>query len=412
MDVKNFFSKKIGLLLFLLSYTSLIISFFLNEDGTGSGARGDFEVTYGFILALQENLLADPKDWTLVHTPLHFIILSYISLIFKNPDNLRLLFCIFSIILPFIFFKIFRINKNNKNLNNLLVIASCIFLLPAFRYTSIWANDLITSTIFFLFSIFYFKKWELNQNEKIDTNIFLQFLFLVLAVYTRQYFAVFFIYFLYRYFLVLKIKSFINLFILCVISSIPVFVYVYYFPELLTGQHISAKAYNYFLLGNSSIMSLYIYPIILINFLYKKIFLNLKILKYFILSTLIVFFLSLNFNPIGWQGGGINLIISQKIFNSNIYFYLSSVITFTFFFYLFFEDKKNIILILLLLFMFFSYQVYQRYYEPMFFIIFFTLFKTKLVDIFTKEIIPCFILFIYYLTYYFCAVTDILYKIN
>ena len=27
MDVKNFFSKKIGLLLFLLSYTSLIISF-------------------------------------------------------------------------------------------------------------------------------------------------------------------------------------------------------------------------------------------------------------------------------------------------------------------------------------------------------------------------------------------------
>ena len=159
-------------------------------------------------------------------------------------------------------------------------------------------------------------------------------------------------------------------------------------------------------------MSLYIYPIILINFLYKKIFLNLKILKYFILSTLIVFFLSLNFNPIGWQGGGINLIISQKIFNSNIYFYLSSVITFTFFFYLFFEDKKNIILILLLLFMFFSYQVYQRYYEPMFFIIFFTLFKTKLVDIFTKEIVPCFILFIYYLTYYFCAVTDILYKIN
>lgn len=412
MDVKKFFSKKIGLLLFLLSYTSLIISFFLNEDGTGSGARGDFEVTYGFILALQENLLADPKDWTLVHTPLHFIILSYISLIFKNPDNLRLLFCFFSIILPFIFFQIFRINKNNKNLNNLLVIASCIFFLPAFRYTSIWANDLITSTIFFLFSIFYFKKWEINQNKKIDINIFLQFLFLVLAVYTRQYFAVFFIYFLYRYFLVLNIKSFINLFILCVISSIPVFAYVYYFPELLTGQHISVKAYNYFLLGNSSIMSLYIYPIILINFLYKKIFLNLSILKYFILSTLIVFFLSLNFSPIGWQGGGINFIISQKIFNSNIYFYFSSVITFTFFFYLFFEDKKNIILILLLLFIFFSYQVYQRYYEPMFFIIFFTLFKTKLIDIFTKEIIPCFIFFIYYLTYYYCAVTDILYKIN
>ncbi len=312
--------------------------------------------------------------------------------------------------MPFTFFKIFKINKNNKHASNILIIASCIFL-PGFRYTSIWANDLITSTIFFLFSIFFFKKWEINQTKRIDINILLQIFFLVLSVYTRQYFAVFFIYFLYRYFLIIRIKSFINLFVICVISSIPVLVYVYYFPELLTGQHISAKAYNYFLLGNSSIMSLYIYPIIFINILYKKLFLNLNILKYLILSSIIVFLLSLNFNPIGWQGGGINLVISQKIFNSNIYFYFSSVVTFTFFFYLFFEDKKNIILIVLLLFMFFSFQVYQRYYEPMFFIIFFSLFKTKLVDIFIKKIMPCVIVFIYYLTYYLCAITDILYKI-
>ncbi len=411
MDKKKFFSERIGILIFLLSYSSLIISFFLNEDGSGAGARGDFEITYGFILALQDNLLADPKDWTLVHTPLHFIILSYVSLIVKNPDSLRFLFCLVSVILPFTFFKIFKINKNNKHASNILIIASCIFLLPGFRYTSIWANDLITSTIFFLFSIFFFKKWEINQTKRIDINILLQIFFLVLSVYTRQYFAVFFIYFLYRYFLIIRIKSFINLFVICVISSIPVLVYVYYFPELLTGQHISAKAYNYFLLGNSSIMSLYIYPIIFINILYKKLFLNLNILKYLILSSIIVFLLSLNFNPIGWQGGGINLVISQKIFNSNIYFYFSSVVTFTFFFYLFFEDKKNIILIVLLLFMFFSFQVYQRYYEPMFFIIFFSLFKTKLVDIFIKKIMPCVIVFIYYLTYYLCAITDILYKI-
>ena len=53
--------KTLGILFFILSYTSLIISFFFNEDGSGGGSKGDFEVTYGFIIALQNNLLADPE---------------------------------------------------------------------------------------------------------------------------------------------------------------------------------------------------------------------------------------------------------------------------------------------------------------------------------------------------------------
>ena len=79
MIVKNKFKINISMIIFFLSYLSLIYSFFINEDGSGSGARGDFEATYGFILALQENLLTDPVEFTLVHTPLHFIILSAIS---------------------------------------------------------------------------------------------------------------------------------------------------------------------------------------------------------------------------------------------------------------------------------------------------------------------------------------------
>ena len=70
-------SENKGKIIFIFSFVSLLISFLLNEDGTGGGSRGDFEVTYGFILALQENLLSNPLEWTLVHTPLHFIILSF-----------------------------------------------------------------------------------------------------------------------------------------------------------------------------------------------------------------------------------------------------------------------------------------------------------------------------------------------
>ena len=51
---------KIEVAVFLLSFLSLLFSFVLNEDGAGGRARGDFEATFGFVFALQENLLANP----------------------------------------------------------------------------------------------------------------------------------------------------------------------------------------------------------------------------------------------------------------------------------------------------------------------------------------------------------------
>ena len=61
----HFFKKNLHKFIFIFSTILLLIGFYFNEDGTGGGAKGDFEVTYGFILALQENILSDPKDWTL-----------------------------------------------------------------------------------------------------------------------------------------------------------------------------------------------------------------------------------------------------------------------------------------------------------------------------------------------------------
>ena len=261
------------LIIFFLSFLSLICSFILNEDGTGGGAKGDFEATYGFILALQENLLANPTDWTLVHTPLHFIILSLVTKLIDDPYILRLLFLIFSITIPFIFYLIIsKFFLKDEKKEKILIIASCIFFIPSFRYTSIWGNNLITSIFFFLISIYFFEKWKIKNIKKINKDLLLQIFFLVLAVYTRQYFAVFFLYFLKKYYEVLDLKNFIKLFGICVLSSIPVFLYTYKFPALITEQFISIYAINYFLLGNSAIMFTTILPIIVINFLYQLIF--------------------------------------------------------------------------------------------------------------------------------------------
>ncbi len=408
----NFFLKKnLYKFIFVFSACLLFIGFYFNEDGTGGGARGDFEVTYGFILALQENILSDPKNWTLVHTPLHFIILSFVTRIITDTDILRLIFCIFSLSIPFLFYSSILIQNTNSILrNNILFISSVIFFIPSFRYTSIWANDLITSLFFFILSIYFFKKWEMNKRDYLDKNSFFQILFLVLATYTRQYFAVFFIYFLFKYFQYFTIKNFIKLFIICVISSIPVFYYTYLFPELLTGQLITLKAINYFLLGNSSIMSITLIPIIFLNLIFGQMKIN-RLFIASIVSLIFVIILSINFNPISWQGGGVNYLISQKLFENNLFFYFTSFLTLAIFIYISLENKENILIFLILVFMFFSMQVYQRYYEPMLFIIFFTLVKTDLLRIFYQnKTIPLYLMS-YFILYYLISASDIIYRI-
>ena len=407
----NFFSNYKDKIIFVLSISLLFLSFYLNEDGSGGGARGDFEVTYGFILALQENLLADPKDWTLVHTPLHFIILSFVTRFISNTDLLRLVFCIFSLSLPLLFFSSLLISKIENILrSNVLILSTVILFIPSFRYTSIWGNNLITSLFFFILSIYFFKKWEENKKNFIDKNSLYQIIFLVLATYTRQYFAVFFLYFLFRYFLMFDFKEFMKIFLLCVLSSLPVLYYTYLFPELLTGQHISLKAINFFLLGNLSIMSITIFPIIMINMIYGNIEFK-KIVLPTIISFITVLILSLNFEPVSWKGGGVNFMISQKLFNNHIYFYLTSFITLSSFIYIFLEKRENFIILVILTFMFFSMQVYQRYYEPMFFIIFFTLIKTNLINVFLRKFSASFYLLLYFVGYYLISVSDIIYRI-
>ncbi len=407
----NFISNNKDKLIFLFSVFLLFLSFYYNEDGTGGGARGDFEVTFGFILALQENLLSDPKDWTLVHTPLHFIILSFVTRIISDTDLLRLIFCIFSLSLPLIFFSSLLVSKvENVLKSNFLILSTIILFIPSFRYTSIWANNLITSLFFFILSIYFFKKWEEKKKNFIDRNSLFQIIFLVLATYTRQYFAVFFFYFLFRYFLIFNFKEFIKIFLICVLSSLPVLYYTYLFPELLTGQHISLEAINYFLLGNLSIMSITIFPIIMINIIYRNIELK-KIILPILVSLITILILSLNFEPESWLGGGINFMISNKIFNNNIYFYFTSFITLTSFIYIFMEKKENFLMLVILTFMFFSMQVYQRYYEPMFFIIFFTLIKTNLTNIFLKKFSASIYLLLYFVGYYILTVSDFIYKI-
>ena len=411
VKVYNFVKSNLYLIIFGLSYVSLFLSFYIDEDGTGRGASGDFKATYGFILALKNDLLANPVDFTLVHTPLHFIIMSLFEGIFNDAKKLRLFYCSLTILLPIFFYQTLRKKESIESKKIFLLLSSIILILPSFRYASIWATDLITSLIFFQISILFFWKWNEKKSKIINKNLFFQVIFLALATYCRQYFAVFFIYFLFIYFQNLNKRSFINLFIICIATSLPVLYYTYLFPSLLTEQHISFNSIKYFLLGNSSMMSVYLIPFFFINIIYKKIKCDKNILIS-ILSSFIVYILFLLFKPVSfWLGGGVIYKLSNELFGNNLLFFISSFFTILIFIYLVLENKVNLILVIILLFMFFSFQTYQRYYEPMLYLILFSLIQTKMVNIFYEKNIACIILFLYFMVFYFGSITDIIYKI-
>ena len=154
--------KHSGNIIFILLSLTLLIGFFFNEDSAGSGGFiADYENTWPYIEVLKKSLFVLPwgENQYVGHTPLHFIILSKIYILIEDKYFIRLIFCLFSISIPILFYLCLKINYPNENKNNLLILSSLTFLFPSFRSGAIWAADHITALFFFLLFLFYYSKW-------------------------------------------------------------------------------------------------------------------------------------------------------------------------------------------------------------------------------------------------------------
>ena len=382
---------KISLLnksIYLLLSLSLFIGFYFGEDSSGSGGHiADFNNTWGYVEALKSSLFVLPSKWAL-HTPLHYIILSKAYIFIESKYFIRIIFCIFSISLPFLFYLCLKINYPDINKNNLLTLAFLIFLFPSFRSGAIWANSHITALFFLLLFLIFFLKWIKGSNFKeLNTSIYLQLIFLALAVYTRQYYVLIYIYCMYIYFKKFSLINFIKLSFIVFILAIPGFFLIYFDPTLLSVT-FDTKLYNTVLIS-SSILSFYLIPIffIIIFFNKKEHQINKKQQYLFIfISIIIVLMLSIFFDYNYKLGGGYFIKLSYLLTNNNILFLISSVVGLTLLFHLAQENNDNILLILLLIFGFSAYIIFQKYYEPMFLFIFFLMIKSSIPKIFLKDI--------------------------
>ncbi len=408
---------KISLLnkfLYLLLSLSLFIGFYFGEDSSGSGGHiVDFNNTWQLVLNFQKSLFIDFTEWT-IHFPLHYIILSKIQILVNDKYLLRLLFCLISLIIPYLFYVCLKNKFDKENKNILFLFSLIIFLLPSFRSGAIWANSHITGLFFFLLSLIFFTNWINKKNfNNINLNLLLQITFMSLAVYTRQLYAIVFLYFVFLYYQKLKFKNFLLSSAIIFLCGLPGILLVLNFPILL-GLSFDGKIYNGILV-NTSIISFYLIPLYFALFFYKKINLNLKDKKLIITSiasVFIVLIFSQYFNYNFRLGGGFFLKLSVILFDNFHLFFVTSFIGLFLLTLLSFEDKDNFLLIVLLLFAFSGHYIAQKYFEPMFLILLFVVLETKISYKFLSDFKHTYFYYSYILIYFISAIINDVLKIT
>ncbi len=399
---------------FLVLSSSLFVGFYLGETISGPGSKSDFYYTWNYVLNLQENILADPEQWT-VHTPLHYIILSKLNLIFDSQEFVRFIACASAILIPYLFFLNLKIKFPDIEKNILFIFSLSIYLYPSFRYSAVWANDHITALIFFLLSTLFYFKWEKIKAYYLNKDLILSTFFLALAVYTRQYYALIFIYFLFIFFEKLSFINFIKISLIIFVFSLPGFWLIFNFPSLLKTTFTS-RFHNTFLV-NFSILGFYLLPFFIGFLLQKKnkIFDNKRFQLCFLISIiLIISLVSIGFDYLNFNkaGGGFFLKISYIFFNNPYFFFLTSWFGAFSILFLSTEDKKNALMFLLLLFGFSGFVIYQKYFEPMFIFILLLMIKSSFIYNFFNSKKNLLVYYSYVFLYFISAILNDFFKIT
>ena len=402
------------LLYFGLSLT-VLVGFYFGEDSSGSGGFiADFKNTWPVLNLIEKKEYFNFSEYT-VHFPLHYYILYFFNSIIENKDGVRFVFSLISLVVPYLFFLILKEKFSSISLNKLFFISQVIFLLPSFRSGAIWANTQISALIFFIISIIFYLKWFNSNSKVVNKYIIFQCIFLSLAVYSRQLYAIIFIFILYVYLIKLEFKSFIKVSIIIFFLSLPGIFFVFLSPRTLTTT-FDFNLINTFIV-NTSIISFYLIPIFLVYYLnsYK----NLKIIENRKNDYLIIFFSSLlvilssfyfNYNPS--LGGGFFIKLSMLFFQNLHFFFFTSIIGSILILFIFKEDRNSIVLFILLIFGLSSYQIFQKYFEPMIIILLFSIIVFRPINIILSSYKNICIFKLYFLIYLFSAIINDIYKIT
>ena len=402
--------NQINQILYTLLSLTLFLGYFYGEDSSGSGGFiSDFNSTWPIMSLMAQGEYSNFSEYT-IHFPLHYYILYFLNNFFPEKDSVRLIFCILSLITPYLFYQALRLKFSKISINKLFLFSLIIFLMPSFRSGAIWANTQVTALIFFLLSIIFFIKWENTKSKKLNKEILFQCFFLSCAVYSRQIYAIVFLFIVYKYFINLNLKDFVKTSIIIFIFSLPGFYLVLAAPDTIKVT-FDFSLYNSVII-NCSIICFYLIPYFVLSDF--KNFKNLNNKDYLIFIFLIFSLLFaayfFDYNPS--LGGGFFIKLSVLFFDNLYFFFLTSYFGLIYIYFLFKDDKESLIIFALIILGFSSYQIFQKYFEPMLVILLFTLIKNKKNTIILNNYKNILLFNLYFIIYLFSAILNDIYKIT
>ena len=370
-------------LIFLFYFLSLLISLFFKENSSG-GSQIDFEITRQFVENFKLGFLKGLDHFInsrQLQSPLHYILFAYSENIL-NFWVTKVIYVIISSSLPISVYIILKKKFKFVDRNYLFIIASIIFISPYFRSSSSWVTNDNIALIFFSFAIS--KYYSAENNKNIFKNYCTCFFYLAIASYFRQYYSIFFVFFIFESYKKIDFKKFAILINLNLILATPALVYLYIF---LKKNNISDNALKPDLIKNFliflSIFFFYFFPIFLNKNYINKIILFIKKEKLTILILVAVFiFFNFKYNIRELSenlGGGIIYKICKYI-NFNFIFYFICLLSSIIIFNLIKFNKKNLLIFLCLIFAFPFTIIYQKYYDPLLWIIIFGLIRSDIIE--------------------------------
>lgn len=391
LDIKNYnFHLIIGFF-----YLITIICFFLNLDPNG-GAYLDYlnqkRISQEFAKNFFDEFLTFDQETTR-HSPVLLIILSFLERINLPDIYIRLVAFHFCMLLPFFFYKLIKLRFDSLGNQNILLLTCLIFLSPTFISLSVWPDSRIYGVIFFTISLIYFSKFELENKKNNLGNAIKCTFWYAIATYFSLNFALFSIFFILKFLNFFKFnKEFLYIFVLNMVLALPAIIYTFSLETLfflksgISSKEFSLKDNLNFsnkVLMISSIILFYLLPFIFTK-LVKIDYLN---FKDFIISILIVLFCIVSFNyGSNFSGGGIFFKSSHLLFNSNIPFFIISIFSIMTVLSLSKTNIYNALIIILLISSNIQFSIYHKYYDPLLFILFFSIFDIKLSDKKIKKI--------------------------
>ena len=394
----------LSLILIFISFSSLFLGFYLDENSAGAGSYNvDIQTIWNNLqLFLTNDLISsiNHPDYFDSRTPVAYVFHEVFNPFVDNITSYRRSVFIISLTLPVLFYFCLKQKFINNDNILLLLISSTVCLSPYFRTSSYWGLEENFGLIFLLLTFMSLSKFLKNEKQdgsKIHLLLFATTFFSSCCLYFDQKLiiipAICFIKIV-KSNKLLKLKLF-SIFYYFLLSLPYLYLIILWGGLIPTVSIESRKLGSEIFLDHigftSTMIAFYLLPLLLFRNesakdLIKNFFLNRR--NYFLLSLFIIYlFYMIAFYDLNEQltpGKGFVNKISLMFFNENL---LKSIFIYVSFFIswiiilVYIENKLIDVMTIVYLFILsiFLWPIHQEYFDPLILLMAFTFFNSKMV---------------------------------